>query len=174
MTTTATAPHPSETRHPFDDAPIVHRYTRADAIRDGVLADVTETAREAGFSIPVAITAAVQDQCVRWTEDDARRKPRVHQDEAGPSGTYSGWQPAEAARSPAAAATPRPPCSRSSSSRGPDTGACACARSSSSSAPATRGSLWQPSCCPTRTEPEEPTPASRGKRPADLPDAGRP
>lgn len=83
MTTTATAPQPSETRHPFDDAPVVHRYTRSDAIRDGMLADVTETAREAGFSIPVAITAAVQDQCVRWTENDARRKPRVHQDEDG-------------------------------------------------------------------------------------------
>ena len=69
MTTTATAPHPSEARKPFDDAPVIHRYTRADCIRDGVLTDVTETAREAGFSIPVAITAAVQDQCVRWTEE---------------------------------------------------------------------------------------------------------
>ena len=83
MTTTATTPHPSGAQHPFDDAPVGHRCTRADAIRDGMLADVTETAREAGFSIPVAITAAVQDQCVRWTEDDARRKPRVHQDEDG-------------------------------------------------------------------------------------------
>ena len=43
-----------------------------------MLTDVTETARETGFKIPVAITAAVQDQCVRWTEDDARRKPRVY------------------------------------------------------------------------------------------------
>ena len=83
MTTTATAPHPSEARKPFDDAPVIHRYTRADCIRDGVLTDVTETAREAGFSIPVAITAAVQDQCVRWTEEDARRKPRFHQNEDG-------------------------------------------------------------------------------------------
>ena len=83
MTTTATAPQPSETQHPFDDAPVVYRYTRSDAIRDGMLADVTETAREAGFSIPVAITTAVQDQCVRWTEEDARGKPRVHQDEDG-------------------------------------------------------------------------------------------
>ena len=78
MTATATAPHPPKGSHPFDDAPVVHRYTRADAIRDGMLIDVTETAREAGFKIPVAITAAVQDQCVRWTEDDARRRPRIH------------------------------------------------------------------------------------------------
>ena len=83
MTATATAPHPSEARHRFDDAPVIHRYTRAEAIRDGMLTDVTETAREAGFKVPVAITGAVQDQCVRWTEDDARRKPRVHQDEDG-------------------------------------------------------------------------------------------
>ena len=83
MTATATTPHPSEAQHPFDGAPVIHRYTRADAIRDGMLADVTETAREAGFRIPVAIPAAVQDQCVRCTEDDARRKPQVHQDEDG-------------------------------------------------------------------------------------------
>ena len=82
MTATATAPHPSEARHRFDDAPVIHRYTRAEAIRDGMLTDVTETAREAGFKVPVAITGAVQDQCVRWTEDDARRKPQVHQDAA--------------------------------------------------------------------------------------------
>ena len=81
MKATATAPHPPGPHHPFDDAPTVYCYTRSDAIRDGMLADVTETAREAGFSIPVAITAAVQDQCVRWTEDDARRNARVHQDE---------------------------------------------------------------------------------------------
>ncbi len=83
MSATATAPRPAEARHPFDDAPVVHRYTRADGIRDGTLVDVTQTGREAGFKVPVAITAAVQDQCVRWTEEDARRKPRVHQDEDG-------------------------------------------------------------------------------------------
>ena len=83
MSATATAPHPRKASHPFDDAPVVHRYTRADGLRDGLLVDVTETGREAGFKIPVAITAAVQDQCVRWTDDDARRRPRVHQDEDG-------------------------------------------------------------------------------------------
>ena len=83
MNATATTPHPPKARRPFDDAPVVYRYTRADAIRDGMLIDVTETAREAGFKIPVAITAAVKDQCVRWTEDDARRRPRIPQDEDG-------------------------------------------------------------------------------------------
>ena len=83
MSTTATAPQPPEASNPFDDAPIVHRYTRADGLRDGLLVDVTETGREAGFKVPVAITTAVQDQCVRWTEDDARRRPRILQDEDG-------------------------------------------------------------------------------------------
>ena len=83
MSTTATAPQPPEASNPFDDAPIVHRYTRADGLRDGLLVDVTETGREAGFKVPVAITAAVQDQCVRWTDEDARGRPRIHQDEDG-------------------------------------------------------------------------------------------
>ena len=47
---------------------IIHSYTRADAIRDGVLIDVTDTAREAGFKIPVALTTAVYEDCVRWDE----------------------------------------------------------------------------------------------------------
>jgi len=83
MSATATTPHPRKAPHPFDNAPVVYRYTRADGLRDGMLVDVTETGREAGFKVPVAITAAVQDQCVRWTADDARRRPRVYQDEDG-------------------------------------------------------------------------------------------
>lgn len=38
---------------------LIHAYTRADALADGVLVDATETAREAGFRIPVALTANV-------------------------------------------------------------------------------------------------------------------
>ena len=34
-------------------------YTRADAIRDGILCDVSEMAREVGFRFPVALTANV-------------------------------------------------------------------------------------------------------------------
>lgn len=48
----------------FENAEVIHRYTRADAIRDGLLIDVTDTAREAGFRIPVALTAAVWARCV--------------------------------------------------------------------------------------------------------------
>jgi hypothetical protein len=40
----------------FDDADLIHRYTRADALRDGVLIDVSAAAREAGIRFPVALT----------------------------------------------------------------------------------------------------------------------
>ena len=39
----------------FDDADYISVYTRAEAIEDGVLKDVSELAREAGFKFPVAI-----------------------------------------------------------------------------------------------------------------------
>lgn len=37
----------------------IFTYSRADAIADGVLIDVSETAREAGIKFPVAVTEAV-------------------------------------------------------------------------------------------------------------------
>lgn len=42
-----------------DNTTLIHSYTRKQAIEDGVLIDVTEPAREAGFRIPVAMTASV-------------------------------------------------------------------------------------------------------------------
>jgi hypothetical protein len=48
----------------FDDTEIVHRYTRADAIRDGVLIDVSAVAREAGIRYPVALTRAAWERCI--------------------------------------------------------------------------------------------------------------
>ncbi len=51
----------------FDDADLIHSYTRADALRDGVLVDVTATAREAGFRFPVALTRAAWERCVAGT-----------------------------------------------------------------------------------------------------------
>lgn len=38
---------------------MIHGYSRADAIADGVLVDVSETAREAGIRLPVALTRSV-------------------------------------------------------------------------------------------------------------------
>jgi len=38
---------------------VIYSYTRAQAIEDGVLIDVTRMAQEAGFKFPVAVTASV-------------------------------------------------------------------------------------------------------------------
>lgn len=43
---------------------VIYAYTRAQAIADGVLVDVSELAREAGFKHPVAVTAGVWGECV--------------------------------------------------------------------------------------------------------------
>ena len=48
----------------FEKADLIHRYSRADALRDGVLIDVSATAREAGIRWPVALTRAVWERCV--------------------------------------------------------------------------------------------------------------
>lgn len=48
----------------FTDADLIHAYTRAQAIEDGQLVDVTEAARQVGIRCPVAITAAVFGLCV--------------------------------------------------------------------------------------------------------------
>jgi len=48
----------------FADAPIISTYTRAQAIEDGVLVDVSAMAKEAGFRYPVAVTRAVYDEYV--------------------------------------------------------------------------------------------------------------
>ena len=47
---------------------VIHAYSRAQAIEDGVLIDVTETAKEAGFSVPVVVTSHVWSECVRVPE----------------------------------------------------------------------------------------------------------
>jgi hypothetical protein len=42
--------------------PIIYAYTRAQALTDGVLVDVSETAKEVGFKLPVAITEALENR----------------------------------------------------------------------------------------------------------------
>lgn len=41
------------------DTDVIHVYTRAQALADGVLVDISRLAIEAGFRYPVAVTAAV-------------------------------------------------------------------------------------------------------------------
>jgi hypothetical protein len=48
----------------FDNADLIHAYTRAEAIADGALIDVSAVARKAGIRYPVALTAAVWAKCV--------------------------------------------------------------------------------------------------------------
>ncbi len=43
----------------WDDVEVIHTYTRQQAIEDGVLIDVTDTAKEAGIKFPVAVTRDV-------------------------------------------------------------------------------------------------------------------
>lgn len=45
----------------------IHTYTRAQALEDGILVDVSELAREAGFRLSVAVTRAVWGDCVAFT-----------------------------------------------------------------------------------------------------------
>jgi hypothetical protein len=59
----------------------ISTYTRAQAIEDGVLVDVTETAKEAGFRFPVVMTRAAWEDCVSWSDEDNKRQ--TYQDEAG-------------------------------------------------------------------------------------------
>ena len=48
-----------EDGNPFEEAPVIFQYTRAQTLEDGVLVDLTEWARELGFRYPVACTSAV-------------------------------------------------------------------------------------------------------------------
>ena len=51
-----------------------HRFSRAQALDDGVLIDCSSTAQEAGIVWPVAITAAAWADCVGWSDADDQRK----------------------------------------------------------------------------------------------------
>lgn len=53
---------------------IIHTYTRAQAIDDGVLVDVSEPASHEGFIIPVAVTSAVWHAYIEWTDEDTNKQ----------------------------------------------------------------------------------------------------
>ena len=66
-----------ETKGFWDDAEVISAYSRAQALEDGVLVDVSETAKEAGIKFPVALTATVWGHYVEVPEGV------TGQDEAG-------------------------------------------------------------------------------------------
>jgi hypothetical protein len=63
--------------------PALSAYTRAQAIEDGLLIDVSHTAREAGIVWPVAMTCAAWADCVAWDDATETRKGYTGQSESG-------------------------------------------------------------------------------------------
>lgn len=62
----------------WKDAEVLVSYTRAQAIADGVLRDVSTMAEEAGFKFPVAISSAAWNDAVEWSKEN-----ESYQDESG-------------------------------------------------------------------------------------------
>ncbi len=54
----------------FTSDDVIHSYTRAQAIEDGYLVDVSASAKEAGLKYPVAVTRAVWDAYVAFSPED--------------------------------------------------------------------------------------------------------
>jgi hypothetical protein len=52
----------------FEKRDIIHSYSRAQALLDGLLIDASKLAREAGFRYDVALTAAAWARCVSIPE----------------------------------------------------------------------------------------------------------
>lgn len=65
----------------FDSNNLIFAYTRAEAIADGELVDVTADAMKSGFKIPVAVTRAVWNDYIQWNNEDTDRQ--TNQDKSG-------------------------------------------------------------------------------------------
>ncbi len=52
----------------------IYSKTRNNALEDGTLVDVSTTAQEAGITLPVAVTNAVWQQYIEWTDEDTERQ----------------------------------------------------------------------------------------------------
>lgn len=61
----------------WNDAEVISRYTRAQAIQDGALIDFGKLAIDAGFKVSAAITSAAHAEAIEWSQDD------MSQDETG-------------------------------------------------------------------------------------------
>lgn len=64
-------PEPTDNDNLFTDAKFISVFTRAQALADGVLVDVTETALEAGFTFPTAVTQALWEEIENVPEEVA-------------------------------------------------------------------------------------------------------
>lgn len=61
----------------FEEADVIFSYSRADAIRDGVLIDVSSRAKSLGYRIPVALTARLYDSLAGCASDEAEISIRL-------------------------------------------------------------------------------------------------
>jgi hypothetical protein len=61
----------------FEEADLIFCYSRADAIRDGVLIDVSSRAESLGCRIPVALTAGLHDVLTAGASDETEVSARV-------------------------------------------------------------------------------------------------
>jgi hypothetical protein len=52
----------------------IFTYSRTQAVADGVLIDVTDLAKDAGFKIPVAVTEAIWNKYIEWNDDDSKKQ----------------------------------------------------------------------------------------------------
>ena len=82
ITLNATDPRAAAELADFFGKPI-YSYTRAQAIADGALIDVSTTAREAGIVWPVALTSSCWADCIEWTDATEARKGYTGQSESG-------------------------------------------------------------------------------------------
>ncbi|MCK6501388.1 MAG: hypothetical protein L6Q38_18055 [Nitrospira sp.] len=53
----------------FSEKDLIHSYTRAQAIEDGVLVDVSQAAKEAGIQFPTVLTHAAWERAVTVPKD---------------------------------------------------------------------------------------------------------
>lgn len=69
------------TENPFDGFELIHAYTRAQALADGVLVEL-RLAQRYGFKVPVAITSAAFGAAIDWNLMDPEARTMVAQREA--------------------------------------------------------------------------------------------
>ncbi len=68
------------TLSPFEEADVIHSYTRAEAIEDGVLIDVSKQAAEVGITLHTAVTPGVWAELIgnpkweAWGTEEQRLK----------------------------------------------------------------------------------------------------
>jgi hypothetical protein len=65
----------------FEADEIISTYSRAQAVEDGVLVDVSDTMRQVGITTKTALTRTLYEDCVAWTDADSKRQ--TYQDESG-------------------------------------------------------------------------------------------